>query len=121
MRLWIDDERPMPPEFTHHAISSKQAIQMLDDLRDDVELVSFDHDLGWEDRDGELVDDTTRRVVTWLIENEVWPAEVRIHTANPVGHDWLIGTITRYFPSTTKIDPRNSNTPSQIRGFENHG
>jgi hypothetical protein len=50
--------------------------------------MSLDHDLGG--------DDTTRPIVLWCCENDFWPVEVRIHTANPVGRDWLEGMIERY-------------------------
>lgn len=56
--------------------------------------ISFDHDLGG--------DDTTRPVALWLAEHDAWPPVVRVHTANPVGRDWLEGIITRYGPGVTK-------------------
>lgn len=37
-------------------------------------------------------------VVLWLCENDRWPPEVRIHTANPVGREWLTGMARRYGP-----------------------
>ncbi|MEV5713971.1 cyclic-phosphate processing receiver domain-containing protein [Amycolatopsis mediterranei] len=43
-------------------------------------------------------DDTTRPVVLWLCEHDRRPAEVRVHTANPVGREWLTGMARRYGP-----------------------
>lgn len=105
MRLWIDDERPIPSDFTHWALSSADAIAVLDEYRqsDDygsLEVVSFDHDLG-----GTKTDDTSRPVLLWMIEHEVWPREIRAHTANPIGYDWIIGTARRYAPATTFVNP----------------
>lgn len=100
MRLWIDDERVMPAGFTHMAMSSAQAITLLS--QHDFELVSFDHDLG-----GVHGDDTSRPVLTWMIENEKWPREIRFHTANPVGRDWLEGTARRYAPEGVLVSASN--------------
>ena len=55
-----------------------------------IEVMSLDHDLGG--------DDTTRPIVLWMCENEFWPAKVVVHSANPVGIDWLEGMIERYQP-----------------------
>lgn len=119
MRLWIDDKRPTPPGYTHSALSSAQALSVLSkrDPEDILELVSFDHDLGEVWTDDKLVDDTSRKIMLWMIENEVWPLEVRIHTANPVGREWLAGTAGRYFPESVKFDTHDYDG----RGFENYG
>ncbi|MEV6643273.1 cyclic-phosphate processing receiver domain-containing protein [Amycolatopsis sp. NPDC051371] len=53
----------------------------------DFAAISLDHDLGG--------DDTTRPVVLWLCENDRCPPEVRVHTANPVGREWLTGMARR--------------------------
>jgi len=112
MRLWIDDERPVPAEFNYNALSSAQAINLLQKAKDEgttVELISFDHDLGmayiehWYNGEVRLTDDTSRRVLTWIIEKDFWPQEIRFHTANRVGHEWLVGTAVRYAPATTNV------------------
>ncbi|GHG25905.1 MULTISPECIES: cyclic-phosphate processing receiver domain-containing protein [Amycolatopsis] len=86
-RLWVDDLRPAPPGWTW-AKSSAEAIAFLRD--GEFAALSLDHDLGGED--------TTRPVVLWLCEHDRWPAEVRVHTANPVGREWLTGMARRYGP-----------------------
>jgi len=50
--------------------------------------MSLDHDLG--------DDDTTRPVVMWCCYNDWWPDSVVVHSANPVGVEWLEGMIERY-------------------------
>jgi hypothetical protein len=91
MRLWIDDVRPSPAGWTW-AKSSAAAISAL--AEHDVTEASFDHDLGG--------DDTSRRVVLWLCEHEEhWPTVVHVHSANPVGVEWLTGMINRYGPGIT--------------------
>lgn len=100
MKLWIDDERPMPKEFTHWARSSDEAVlHLLAHADGPIDLVSFDHDLG-----GTTSDDTSRPVLMWMIENAVWPKEIRFHTANPVGYDWLLGTAKRYAPKWVNVN-----------------
>jgi hypothetical protein len=104
MRLWIDDERPMPSDFTHRVKNSADALAILEASRangDTPELISFDHDLSITDGN----DDTSRRVMLWIIENDFWPAEMRFHTANPYGHEWLVGMAVRYAPESCVVDP----------------
>ncbi|KMV15988.1 hypothetical protein ACT17_22590 [Mycolicibacterium conceptionense] len=91
MKLWIDDERPAPDGWTW-AKTSATALTHL--ARGEVCEVSFDHDLGG--------DDTTRPVVLHLAEYGGWPALVRVHSANPVGRQWLEGMIDRYGPGVRR-------------------
>lgn len=97
MKLWIDDERAAP-EGWKWAKTSDEAIRFLffDRAFDYmIDEISFDHDLGG--------DDTTRKVVLWICENDIpWPDIVRVHTANPVGREWLEGMINRYGPGVTR-------------------
>lgn len=92
MRLWIDDERPAP-EGWERACNVSEALEAL--TRGDVDEVSFDHDLGG--------DETSRQVILILCEQGwPWPPVCRVHTANPVGREWLEGMINRYGPGVTK-------------------
>lgn len=94
MRLWVDDLRPAPEGWTW-AIDSHDAIVNLLSYPGEIDEISFDHDLG----DG----DTTRKVILWMCENDIpWPAIVRVHTANPVGREWLEGMVNRYGPGVTR-------------------
>lgn len=90
MKLWVDDLRPAPNGW-HWAKTSGEAIVVL--AACPVDAVSLDHDLG--------EDDTTRAVVLWLCEHDAWPPTVHVHTANPVGRDWLVGMTERYGPGVT--------------------
>lgn len=94
MKLWVDDIREPPGKDWVWVQTSTAAIWYLNiwqqnDLSDGL-ILSLDHDLGGED--------TTRCIVNWLIENDAgpWIDEICVHTANPVGREWLEGTIHRY-------------------------
>lgn len=94
LKLWIDDIRPAPDDTWDTVTTSDAAIALLDLFSNDGmlwiprEVISFGHDLGG--------DDTTRPVVIWMIENNFKFQEYRIHSANPVGREWLEGMIERY-------------------------
>lgn len=90
-RLWVDDLRPAPRGWTW-AKTSQEAIELLENGSFDE--ISLDHDLGG--------DDTTRSVVLRLCETDSFPGIVRVHTANPVGREWLEGMIERYGPGVTR-------------------
>ena len=90
MRLYIDDVRDVPEGYDL-ARNSTAAIELMKyrlSVGTPYTHVSFDHDLG--------DDDTTRRVVMWMIEYEHPPISWNVHSANPVGKEWLEGTLSRY-------------------------
>jgi hypothetical protein len=100
MKLYIDDLRPTPPGYDVTARTSSEALSVLQtyvrDGRTDLEEVSFDHDLGG--------DDESRRVLMWMIENDVWPSKrIAVHSMNPVGANWLRGTARRYAPDGVEV------------------
>lgn len=96
--IWVDDLRPAPAGW-EWVKTSQDAINHLAKLKaskNSYAVISLDHDLGG--------DDTTRRVILWIIEQEFFPQEeIRIHTANPVGRDYLKGTAERHFPPHVKV------------------
>ena len=83
MQLWLDDIRPMPNDYTHHAHSVNEAKTFIINAEkngEDIELISLDHDLG------DYVDDGGDGIclMDWLVERQTcYP--VIFHTANPVG------------------------------------
>ena len=90
--LWIDDLRD-PPEGWEWAKTSEEAIAVLarhlfGDGSEVIDEISFDHDLGG--------DDTTRKVVLWMCEMDYFPGAHYIHSANPVGREWLEGMLDKY-------------------------
>ena len=92
MKIWVDDLRTPPDSTWLWCLTSDHALSILETVSkwyiNPIEIMSLDHDLGGSD--------TTRPVVLWCCENDFWPKEVRVHTANPVGREWLEGMIERY-------------------------
>lgn len=94
IKLWIDDIRNPPDETWEWVTTSEAAIATMRFFNEDgmrgIERshVSFDHDLGG--------DDTTRPVVIWMIENNFKFKNYSVHSANPVGVEWLNAMIERY-------------------------
>lgn len=99
MKLFVDDERPAPEGWTL-AKTSREALTILNLAhRADtpLEAISLDHDLSTVMYE----DDTTKPVMYWMCENEWWPNELYVHTANPCGEEWLVGMAKRYAPQGT--------------------
>lgn len=107
MKIWVDDIRTPPDSTWRWCKSSQETIRCLVNAKiavakgwvekdKAIDVMSLDHDLGMV---GD-VEDTTRYVVLWCCNNDFWPVEVRVHSANPPGAFWLISMIDRYHPST---------------------
>lgn len=94
MKIWVDDIRTPPSDEWIWIKTSLEAIDTLDYFKRHHPFLlqytdwSLDHDLGG--------DDTTRPIVLWWCENDYWPRSVVVHSANPVGIEWLEGMIERY-------------------------
>lgn len=94
-------------KITHvHAESSAEAIKWLETWRRNnaardrplgylLDEVSLDHDLGG--------DDTGFIVLDWMIEHEVWPAELTIHTSNPPARKQMLAAANAEGPPEMKI------------------
>lgn len=103
MKIWVDDIRTPPDDSWRWCKSSQETIRYLVNTKiavskgwveknKAIEVMSLDHDLG---KVGDI-DDTSRYIVLWMCENDFWPTEVVVHSANPVGVEWLEGMIRRY-------------------------
>lgn len=94
LKLWIDDIRTPPDDSWDWMTTSNSAIAYMQMYLDEGmmsvprHIISFDHDLGG--------DDTSRPVVIWMIENNFKFDFYDVHSANPVGVEWLWGMIERY-------------------------
>lgn len=81
LKVWLDDVRPMPPEFNLHVYTASDAIKKL--KTNSVVLISLDHDLG--DFDTKTGYDVARFIEESAFDGSLKPLEVRVHSANPVG------------------------------------
>lgn len=102
MRLFIDDQRT-PIDFENWVVArnAKEAITELRLCRnrgEELESISYDHDLG--------MDGSIRTVVNWQVRNGVRPQSASVHSSNPVGREWLFAAMERDFGSPVPIvDP----------------
>lgn len=79
MKIWLDDERPMPPEFDVWLRTAQSAINVL--RVGGITHISLDHDLG-----GELTGyDVAKYIEEAAYNKTLAPMEVTIHSANAVG------------------------------------
>lgn len=100
IRLWVDDVRTPPGPDWVWVGTPAAAIWTLQNHQ--VSHMSLDHDLGIDVMSDDMADLTTREVVLWMIEHNTWPDTVVVHSANPVGRDWLEEMIKRYKPERTE-------------------
>lgn len=115
MKLWVDDERPVPESwrdyihgnlFNIHCTTSLEAIEWLESWRRNndarmrplgymIDEVSLDHDLGG--------DDTGFKVLDWMIEHGVWPKVLTIHTSNPPARKRMLAAANAEGPAEMEI------------------
>ena len=94
MKIWVDDVRPMPDGFDFWAKTYQEAIEIIQTWKLNnwiIDAVSLDNDLGEDSLEG-------RKIVLWFAENDYWPREVAVHSANVVAHEYMLGMISRYKP-----------------------
>jgi hypothetical protein len=88
MRVWLDDERPMPQDYDLHVKTAEEAIQLLE--QGQVTHISLDHDLGQET--------TGYTVASWIeraaFEGTLRPLTVFVHTANPSGRRNILAALS---------------------------
>lgn len=91
MKIWLDDERPMPPGFNYHARTAREAIELLE--AGGVTVISLDHDLG--DEQNGTGYDVACYIEQTAYDGSLAPIEVTIHSANPVGRARMEQAIAR--------------------------
>lgn len=104
VKIWVDDMR-RPPDHTWIWVQNSRTafFLVLDCALSNVSVqhLALDHDLGVTDGHS----DTTRQLVLSMCDNALpWPKHVSVHSSNPVGVEWLEGTIKRYAPEGVLVD-----------------
>lgn len=96
MKVFLDDIRSIPVGYVG-ARGYEECIRLLMENKGNVEVISFDHDLG------ELK--TGYDVCLWIVENEYYDGlkTVILHSANPVGIKNMIQLFDRYLPKEVEI------------------
>ncbi len=94
MKIWLDDLRDVPAGYKW-AHSVNEAIKLINDAEangEEIELLDLDHDLGDFASDG----GDAIKILDYLAERETF-YPVKIHTANPVGHQNMQRMIDRFW------------------------
>lgn len=88
IKVWLDDERPMPLNYDVHVKTAEDAIALL--AAGQVTHISLDHDLGQET--------TGYDVALWIeraaFEGMLGSLHVSVHTANPSGRRNILAALT---------------------------
>jgi hypothetical protein len=117
MNVFLDDLRPVPNGFIL-AKTVEEAYELI--YRNRVKILSLDHDLGGLDGSYKKTgyDLCKLLVEMWNVyrENEklheelLFPSDIYLHTANPVGRMNMHQLLTRYKPDHVKV--HNSPIPN---------
>jgi len=94
MKIWLDDERPMPPYYDIHCKTGEEAIELIKQGK--VTTISLDHDLG----DGITGYDVACFIEQAAFNNEIPPIRFRVHTQNIAGRKNIcmaLQNATRYW------------------------
>lgn len=107
-KLWHDDIRRPPDESWSWARTNAEAVTFIAMHRPDE--ISLDHDLGLQDHDPD-VDDADMQIsqnaalepdgddlVNTLIELDIVPPKVTIHSWNPIGADRMASKLRQFDP-----------------------
>lgn len=81
MRLWHDDIRPAPEGWTW-VKTNDQARKHL--AGGEITEISMDHDLEFADPSSSHIE-TGYDLAVWMVENNLVPEKIVIHSWNPVG------------------------------------
>ena len=100
MKIWLDDERPMPEGYDQHCRSAESVIKAI--KSGVVNEISFDHDLGEYALTGY---DVAKFIEKETLAGRLNYIRCRIHTQNPVGRKNIcaaLQSIARYWMRNEK-------------------
>jgi hypothetical protein len=72
IHVYLDDMRPCPRGFTS-AKNAEECILLLQEF--EIHVLSLDHDLGWNQKNGD-------EVVSWMIEHKKFAKEIYLHSSS---------------------------------------
>lgn len=93
INVYLDDMRRCPQGFVL-AKNVQECIALLQET--EVNILSLDHDLGWNEPSG-------YEVTKFIVEQRIFPREIYIHTANPIGRMNMFQLLYRYKPQDVKL------------------
>ncbi len=94
INIFLDDLRKCPNGFIL-ARNYQECINLL--TQNQVSILSLDHDLGSE------YEPTGYDVCKYIIEHDLFPKSVYLHTSNPVGRMNMYQLLERYKPASMKL------------------
>jgi hypothetical protein len=100
-KVFLDDKRPAPKGFLL-VTSAEQCIEALEQGK--VEVLSLDYNLG-------LKKPTGYQVAKYMVEKQVFPAEIIIHSNSRRGRLKMYRLLRRYKPPTAALRIRPLPTP----------
>lgn len=92
MKVYLDDIRPAPAGF-RLVTTAEECMVLL--KTGQVEVLSLDHDLG--------TTLTGHDVTKFMAQERIFPQQVRLHTANPVGRNNMLRTLEEHMPRGSEI------------------
>jgi hypothetical protein len=72
IHVYLDDMRPCPKGFTL-ARNMEECIMLLQEY--EVAVLSLDHDLGWNEKNG-------YEVVSWMVQHQRYAQEIYLHSSS---------------------------------------
>ena len=93
INVFLDDLRPNPPGFKL-ARTAEQAIHYL--KTEKIRILSLDYDLN-----SPLA--TGYNVVLFMVENQLYPRKIIIHSANPFGRRRMLNTLLKHKPKSVEV------------------
>lgn len=84
MKLWLDDERPSPEGWVW-VKTADAAMRVITSNK--VVVISLDHDLGLQKKNG---GDVLRWLEEQVFVNNYFAPVIQIHTQNPVARNWML-------------------------------
>lgn len=93
IHVYLDDMRPCPRGFVL-ARTVRECICLLEEC--EVDVLSLDHDLGWDEPNG-------FEVVKHMVLHELYPKEIYLHTSSVIGRMKMFQLLYQRKPEHVKV------------------